>query len=174
MCMRAAAFHARHPPAIMHMVKRTEEEGEKEIAKAHGGSKRTIMTEVSGLSDSLFFSIHIHVQKTTTTICQRLRDGSRFYPRIRPLSLSRSFAMERKKKRRKERLKEERALPAAWARRKRGTFFLRGSRVQIVAVRSKTSKRSLSVTAPTTRRPDNPTYNFVAGEHRLYLKSHDE
>lgn len=36
MCMRAAAFHARHPPAIMRMVK-PRDEGEKEIAKARGG-----------------------------------------------------------------------------------------------------------------------------------------
>ena len=48
--------------------------------------------------------------------------------------------------------------------RERGTFFLRGSRVQIVAVRSKTNRTFAFSAVPTTKRPDNPPYNFVTVE----------
>lgn len=65
---RSCTFHARHPPAIMRTVKPRDDEGEKEIAKARGGRRARQKAACTLL----------YVEKTTTTICQRLRDGSGF------------------------------------------------------------------------------------------------
>ena len=56
-------------------------EGEKEIAKAHGGSQAAYNRAPEGCAYTLY------VEKTTTTICQLLRDGSGSYPRT-PLLFS--------------------------------------------------------------------------------------
>ena len=164
--MRAAAFHARHPPAIMRMVKRTrvKKKSREPMAGAEpritAQQKAARIRSIRGKDQDDYLSTAERRQRILPTDSSFL-----FFSLLFSSSLFSSLLAERRKNGGKRDGRRERALSSpSPGLRERGTFFLRGSRVQIVAVRSKTNRTFAFSAVPTTKRPDNPPYNFVTVE----------
>lgn len=160
--MRAAAFHARHPPAIMRMVKRTRVKKKSREPMAGAEPRITVQQKaarirsIRGKDQDDYLSTAERRQRILPTDSSFLSSS---------LFSALLFSTRGTEKKRWKEGQEGRGLSSpSPGLRERGTFFLRGSRVQIVAVRSKTNRTFAFSAVPTTKRPDNPPYNFVTVE----------